>query len=188
MNRRITAAVAAITGLGLTIGVTGTATAAKPKPRKNEIRITGGPFFVPGKRIGDDVRFNPNSTVKSGGTIKVVNNGDPAAGPHTISLLKASALPKTMAQAEPCFEFQGVCAPLVAAHQVNPETQEPAVIEYNAGAAGFDTMGDDKTAGDSLFIAPGQKRASFKVTARKGSKLTYFCAVHPWMQGKITVK
>jgi plastocyanin len=188
MNRRITAAVAAIAGLGLTIGVAGTATAAKPEPRKNEIRIKGGPFFVPGKRIGDDVRFNPNSTVKSGGTIKVVNNGDPAAGPHTISLLKASALPKTMADAEPCFEFQGVCAPLVAAHQVNPETQEPAVIAYNAGADGFDTMGDDKTAGDSLFIAPGQKRASFKVAAKKGAKLTYFCAVHPWMQGKITVK
>ena len=188
MNRRITAAVAAIAGLGLAVGVAGTATAAKPKPRKNEIRISGGPFFVAGKRIGDDVRFNLSSTVRSGGTMKVVNNGDPAAGPHTISLLKASALPKTMAQAEPCFEFQGPCAPLVAAHQLNPETQEPAVLEYDTGAAGFDAMGDDKTAGDSLFIAPGQKRASFKVTAKKGSRLTYFCAVHPWMQGKITVK
>ena len=61
-------------------------------------------------------------------------------------------------------------------------------LALDAGAAGFDTMGDDKTAGDSLFIAPGQKRVSFKVTARKGSKLSYFCAVHPWMQGKITVK
>jgi plastocyanin len=29
---------------------------------------------------------------------------------------------------------------------------------------------------------------TFKVTAKKGSKLTYFCAVHPWMQGTITVK
>ena len=62
----------------------------------------------------------------------------------------------------------------------------PGVIEYNAGAAGFDTMGDANTAGDSLFIAPGQG-GSLKVTASKGSKLTYFCAVHPWMQGKIKV-
>jgi plastocyanin len=185
MKRRTTAAVAAIAALGLLAAGAGPATA---KPRKGEIRISGGPFFVPGKRIGDDVRFNAHTTVKSGGTVKVVNNGSPEAGPHTISLLKRSALPRTQAQAEPCFEFQGVCAPLVAAHQVNPETQEPAVIEYNTGAAGFDTMGDDKTAGDSLFIAPGQKRVSFKVSAKKGSKLSYFCAVHPWMQGKISVK
>ena len=51
-----------------------------------------------------------------------------------------------------------------------------------------DTMGDDKTAGDSAFFAPDQKTFSFKVTAKAGSKLFYFCAVHPWMQGKITVK
>ncbi len=47
-------------------------------------------------------------------------------------------------------------------------------------------MGDAKTAGDSIFIAPGQN-SSIKVTADKGSRLRYFCAVHPWMQGKITV-
>ena len=43
--------------------------------------------------------------------------------------------------------------------------------------------------GDSAFIAPGQKRTlQFKVTADQGSKLFYFCAIHPWMQGKITVR
>jgi plastocyanin len=181
MSRRLIIAAAALAALGV-----GAAPAAAA-PLKNQIRITGGPIYKPGKLIGDNVRFNANSTIKSGRTMRVVNNGDPAAGPHTISLVKKSALPRTIGQAEPCFEFQGVCAPLVAAHQVNPETQEPAVIEYNAGAAGFDTMGDLNTAGDSLFIAPGQKSASFKVTAKKGSRLTYFCAVHPWMQGKITV-
>jgi hypothetical protein len=188
MNRRITVAVAATAALGVAFAGAGPATAAKPKPRKGEIRITGGPLYVPGKMVGDNVRFNLHSTVKSGGTIKVVNNGDPAAGPHTISLLEKSALPRTQAQADPCFEFQGVCAPLVAAHQVDPETQEPAVIDYDTGAEGFDTMGDDKTAGDSLFIAPGQKRVSFKVSAKKGSTLSYFCVVHPWMQGKISVR
>jgi hypothetical protein len=42
-------------------------------------------------------------------------------------------------------------------------------------------------AGDSAFIAPKQKSFSFKVTAKKGSKLYFYCAVHAWMQGKITV-
>jgi plastocyanin len=184
MNRRITVALAAIASIGLF--AVGTVPAAGAAAKKGKIRITGGPIFKPGVMIGDNVRFNRNTTVKSGGTVKIVNKGAVEAGPHTVSLLKKSALPRTMAEAEPCFEFGGVCGPLVAAHQFNPETMEPGVVEYNAGAAGFDTMGDENTAGDSLYMPPGQG-GSIKVTAKKGSKLTYFCAVHPWMQGKITV-
>jgi plastocyanin len=185
MKRRLTVALAATAAFGLcAVATVPTAGAAA---KKGKIRITGGPIFKPGVMIGDNVRFNRTTTVKSGGTVKIVNKGAPEAGPHTVSLLKKTALPRTMAQAEPCFEGQGVCAPLFAAHEV-PEDPEgmPGVIQYNAGAAGFDTMGDKDTAGDSLFIAPGQG-GSIKVTADKGSTLTYFCAVHPWMQGKITV-
>jgi plastocyanin len=29
---------------------------------------------------------------------------------------------------------------------------------------------------------------TFNVTAKKGSTLSYFCAIHPWMQGTIKVK
>ena len=185
MNRRITVAIAAVAAFG--ICAAGTVPAAGAAAKKGKIRITGGPVFKPGVMIGDNIRFNRATTVKSGGTVKIVNKGAPEAGPHTISLLKKSALPRTFAEAEPCFEGGGVCAPLYVAHEV-PEDPEgmPGVIEYNAGAAGFDTMGDANTAGDSLFIAPGQG-GSLKVTASKGSKLTYFCAVHPWMQGKIKV-
>jgi plastocyanin len=185
MYRRITVALAVVAATGLSaVGLAPTAGAAV---KKNKIRITGGPIFKPGVMIGDNIRFNRHSSVRSGGTIKVINKGDPQAGPHTISLLKRSALPRTLAQAEPCFEGQGVCAPLYAAHEVpeNPE-EPPGVLLFNAGAEGFDTMGDAKTAGDSIFIAPGQN-SSIKVTADEGSRLRYFCAVHPWMQGKITV-
>ena len=185
MNRRLTVALAAVAAFGVCAAVSVPAAGAAAK--KGKIRITGGPVFKPGVMVGDNVRFNRHTTVKSGGTVKIVDKGSPMAGPHTISLLKKSALPRTMAQAEPCFEGQGVCAPLYAAHEV-PEDPEgmPGVIEYNAGDAGFDTMGDADTAGDSLFMPPGEG-GSIKVTAKKGSKLTYFCAVHPWMQGKITV-
>ena len=185
MNRRLTVAVAVIAALGMSaVSLVPTAGAAV----KNKIRIKGGPFYKPGVMVGDNIRFNRHTTVKSGRTIKVINRGDPSAGPHTISLLKRSALPRTLAQAEPCFEGQGVCAPLYAAHQVpeNPE-EPPGVLLFNAGAEGFDTMGDARTAGDSLFIAPG-KGGSLRVTADRGSRLRYFCAVHPWMQGKITVR
>ena len=85
----------------------------------------------------------------------------------------------------------------MAAHQVNEEDEEapPGVIKVDNGAAAadqtapleVDSLGDDKQAGDSEFIAPDAKKITFKVTAEKGSKLPYYCAVHPWMQGKITV-
>jgi plastocyanin len=179
MNRRLTVAVAATAVLGMALAP------AAGAAKKNEIRITGGAIFKPGVMFADAVHFNKNTTVKSGGTVKVVNKS-PKAGPHSISLVKKSALPETVAQAEACFEFAGVCGPLAAAHQFDPETMEPAVPLFDAGAEGFDTMGGMKKAGDSIFFAPGQP-VSFKVTADKGSKLTYFCAVHPWMQGKITV-
>ena len=41
--------------------------------------------------------------------------------------------------------------------------------------------------GDSAFIAPGQDEFKFRVTANKGSRLFFYCVVHPWMQGKLTV-
>jgi hypothetical protein len=185
MHRRLLVALAATAALGVsTVGLAPQAGAAV----KNKIRIKGGPFYKPGVMVGDNIRFNRHTTVRSGRTIRVINRGDPEAGPHTISLLKRSALPRTLAQAEACFEGQGVCAPLYAAHEV-PENQEepPGVLLFNAGAEGFDTMGDARTAGDSLFIAPGEG-ASLRVTADRGSRLRYFCAVHPWMQGKITVR
>jgi plastocyanin len=180
MNRRLTVALAA----AATLGVLAPAASAAPK---NQIRITGGTVFKAGKYIKDEVHFNANTTVASGGTVKVVNKGSAAAGPHTVTLLKRSAMPKTLKQAELCFQFKGACAPLMEAHQIDPETMEPKVPVYNAGAEGFDTLGDEKAAGDSVFFAPGQG-TSFKVTAKKGSVLPFFCAVHPWMQGKITVR
>jgi plastocyanin len=184
MNRRFTVALAATAALGL--GAAGTVPTAGAAV-KGKIRITGGTIYKPGVMIADNVHFNRNTTVKSGGTVKIVNKAGPAPGPHTVSLVKRSALPLTLKQAEACFEAKGVCAPLFVAHEV-PEDPEgmPGVLLFNAGAEGFDTMGDFETAGDSVFIAPGQG-GSIKVTADKGSKLRYFCAVHPWMQGKITV-
>lgn len=187
MNRRFTVAAVATAALGM--GGAGLVPEAGAAAKKNEIRIKGGPVFKPGVSIGDNIRFNRHTSVKSGGTVRIVDKGSAQAGPHTVSLVKRSALPLTLAQAEQCFAFKGACGPLVAAHQVNPENPEepPGVLEYNAGAAGFDTMGDATTAGDSVFLAPKQG-GSIKVTARKGSTLTFFCAVHPWMQGKISVR
>jgi plastocyanin len=185
MNRRITVAVAATTALGLAAGGVATAGAAA----KNEIAIVGGVSVKPGKFVQDNQRFAPlNAEVKSGATVTLRNRAK-TQDPHTISFIKKRFLPKQ-------FETDAM-GPLMQAHQVDPNNEEapPGALVVDNGtplAEGatlqVDTMGDDKKAGDSAFIAPGQKTFKFKVTAKKGSKLFYFCAVHPWMQGKITVK
>jgi plastocyanin len=181
MNRRITVATAAIAALGLALAPAASAA-------KNEIRIVGGTKFKAGKWVKDDVRFKPRTkSVKSGATVKVVNKGtDPA--PHTISFIERKFLPRS-------FEFAAI-EPLAAAHAFNDETEEVGFLQVNDGAgvpndqAGVlevDSLGNDKFAGDSQFIAPRQG-TSFKVTADKGSRLNYYCAFHPWMQGKLKVR
>jgi plastocyanin len=182
MTRRIpVAAIAAVAALGVA------AAPAAAAVKKNEIRIVGGTKFKAGKYVKDDVRFKPMAvTVKSGATVNVVNKGtDPV--PHTISFVEKAFLPKS-------FEFAAI-GPLMAAHQVNEETQEPGIFQVNdgvgvpndqAGLLEVDSLGNDTNAGDSQFIAPEQG-TSFKVTAKKGSVLPYYCAVHPWMQGKVKV-
>jgi plastocyanin len=185
MNRRLKLAVAATAALGVAAGGVATAGAAQ---KKNEIRIVGGVVVKPGKFVKDDQRFAPrNATVKSGATVTLRNRAK-TEDPHTISFLEKRYLPKQFET--PVFEK------LMEAHQVDPNNEEapPGAIVVDNGVAvpdggtlQVDTMFTPTTAGDSAFIAPGQKTFSFKVTAKKGSQLFYFCAIHPWMQGKITV-
>jgi plastocyanin len=187
MNRRLKVAVAATATLGIAAGGVATAGAAQ---KKNEIRVVGGTVFKAGRYVKDNVRFTPaNLSVKSGATVTLVNKGtDPA--PHTISFVEKRFLPRS-------FEAAAL-GPLMEAHQVDPNNEEapPAVLKVDNGAPAadqsapleVDSLGTDKKAGDSEFFGPETKKLTFKVTARKGSKLFYFCAVHPWMQGKITVK
>jgi plastocyanin len=157
--------------------------------QKNTITIKGGTVFKAGRFVKDAVHFTPrNLNVRSGATVKVLNKGEDPA-PHTISFVKKAFLPKS-------FDF-AAAGPLLVAHQVDESNEEapPGVlkVDNNAPAAdqnaplNVDSLGDDKQAGDSEFIPP-KTNITFKVTAKKGSVLPYYCAVHPWMQGKITVR
>jgi plastocyanin len=157
--------------------------------QKNTITIKGGAVFKPGRFVKDAVHFTPrNLNVRSGATVKVLNKGEDPA-PHTISFVKKAFLPKS-------FDF-AAAGPLLVAHQVDESNEEapPGVlkVDNNAPAAdqnaplNVDSLGDDKQAGDSEFMPP-ETNIRFKVTAKKGSVLPYYCAVHPWMQGKITVR
>jgi plastocyanin len=186
MHRRLMVALAAIATLGLTAAA-GPASAAKTK-RTNEIRIVGGTVFKPGKYLKLNVRFTPATIAVKPGRIVTVVNRSKEPEPHTVTFTTKKYLPKSFASA--------LDEKLMEAHQVDPNNPEapPGVFVVDNGAplaAGAmleaDTPFTPDVAGDSAFIAPDQKRFRFKVTARKGSRL-YFCAVHPWMQGKIAVR
>ena len=185
MSRRFTVAVAATAAIGLAAG--GVASAAQ---KKNEIRIVGGTVFKAGKFVKDDVRFAPRNISRQVGRDRDAQEPREDPAPHTITFVEKRFMPKS-------FEVAVERASCSAAHQVDPTNEEapPGVLVVDNGAAvpqggtlNADTGFTPDKAGDSAFIAPDQKTFSFKVTAKKGSKLFYFCAIHPWMQGKITVK
>jgi plastocyanin len=184
MKRRLVVAAAATAAVGLAAaGVASTAGAAIPK---NEIRVVGGEKFKAGKYLKIDLRFKPtNVTVKKGATVHVDNRTKNE--PHTISFVEKQFLPTSFNVA--------VEEQLLTAHQVdvnNPDAP-PGVLVVDNGqpvAPGdlleADTGFTPDVAGDSAFFGPGED-IDFKVTADKGSRLYYFCAIHPWMQGKIKV-
>jgi plastocyanin len=185
MNRRLTVAAAATVALG--IAATGVATTAGAAVPKNEIRIVGGEQFKPGKFVKVDMRFKPfNRTVKSGSIVTLRNKGQ-IPEPHTITFVQKRYLPKSFDVA--------VEQKVLEAHQADPTSEgPPGVLVVDNGEAvppggmlEVDTGFTPTTAGDSAFIGPDQKTFQFKVTADKGSTLYYYCAIHPWMQGKIKV-
>jgi plastocyanin len=190
MNRRVTVAIAATAAVGLPALVL--APAASAAKKKNTIQIVGGISIEINKGIKDNQRFiSPLGKVKSGATVKVVNRKTP--DPHTISFAAKQFLPGDSFE-----EFETAVFPLLGQAHGVPEDDpngEPSIFVVDngvevpeGGTLEADTVFTDTVMGDSAFIAPGQKSFSFKVTADAGSTLNFFCAVHPWMQGKIRVK
>jgi plastocyanin len=177
-SRRVLAAV----GLGAVLATGGSALAAGGGPAKAKIVIKGGESFKPNAYIKDTLHYAAGTVaVRSGGTVTLTNTtGDP----HTLSIVNRSQQPRTIGQVEHC----GVCKTIAEAHGVNPNgppsSGPPPHLLVNVGKAGFDQPGD------SLFIAPKGPggKVTFKVTAKPGTTLSFMCAIHPWMQGRILVK
>lgn len=145
----------------------------------NTITVKGGAVMRPGKAIIDNMRFTPlKKSVKSGSTVTINNK---TGQPHTLSLVQKSVLPRNAKEMEAFFESKTM-GDFMAAHEVNPEDEEapPGKPLVDVGETGFDQ------AGDSVFFAG--KTQKIDVTAKAGSKLSYICLIHPWMQGTLNVK
>jgi plastocyanin len=174
MSRRIAliAALAALVAAALATVAIGASA-----PKTATLTASSGTKVAINKYIQDTSHWAPGTvTIASGGTLTLKEKG---GADHSFSIVKASDLPKTAKAVEAC----KVCQKLATAHGVDPNDQSkpPTNPVVNVGATGVDQPGD------SVLMAP-KKTEKVKITAKAGTTLRFMCAVHPWMQGKITVK
>lgn len=186
MNRKLAAGVA---GLCLAVGVAGVASAANTAAVSNKATIKAVQTLkmVPNRYIQDGLRWDKDVyKIKSGGTLTVVNNA-PNEGPHTLTVVKKTDLPKTAAQAFNC----KICNKLAAAHGADPNSDAPPKFQYLENGVGQATPPKLDRPGDSGVTSVTQpkkgEKISFKVTAKKGSELYLLCIIHPWMQAELQV-
>jgi plastocyanin len=166
--RRLIVPVAAVLTLGLAANV---ALAAPDRI----VRTTGDERVVPNTMVQATLRFTPGPISVNSGDEVTWTHDDATTAPHTVTLVAAFPEP-TLEAIFGCGAPGQPCANALAAHFAggfNP------VVE--AGDPGLDAAWDSLFFGDDTSI-------SAAVTAPSGSTLLYLCAIHPWMQGEITVR
>lgn len=130
-------------------------------------------------------------TITEGDELEIVNDTNPRQiGPHTFALVTKGSQPKTPRARKNCFTPKHICLAIAKWHGFN-KREEVTINPAKAGPEGWSTMGSVKKKGDSWFTGL-KKGASFsqQVTSNETTEpqtLYFMCAVHPWMQGKVTV-
>jgi len=139
-----------------------------------------------------DLAFSGPDTIEAGKNLKIKNLTKPKkVGPHTFTLVEKKLVPKTNKEIKNCFSPGQICMAVAFAHEFDPETEQIGKQNVEAGKDGWDTpfdSVDEDATGDSWYTETQDEQTKRKVKAKAGTKLTYFCAVHPWMTGTIKVK
>lgn len=179
---RLLAATATLAALTV-VGVGGSATAADDGQKAHATVIKM-------KQDGRDLFFEGPTTVAAGTVLKIKNTTNPQkVGPHTFSLVREKDIPTDEKDIKNCEKkLAAICGAIVKWHDVNLQTGEIGVNPVEAGKDGWDIEGSLKHKGDSW--ASEKEGQTFKqtVSAESGTTLHYFCAVHAFMQGEITVE
>ena len=141
-------------------------------------------MFAKAKKMG----FEGPKSVKAGSQLRIVNDTDPEqVGPHTFTLVKKAELPTSKQQIKDCEKVKSeLCEDVVKAHKADPKTGQVGKPDVDVGKKGWDKSFGKK--GDTWFTEQQGESTKRKVSAKPGTTLYYFCAVHPFMQGKIKVK
>jgi hypothetical protein len=178
--------IAGATTLALAVGGTGAAVAAGgAAPKTTTIKAVSQVKVKVNRYIQDGLRWNRDVyTVRSGGTLRIVNNA-PDSGPHTFTVVKPKDLPKTTKQIMNC----KICGKLGRAHGADPTSDAPPKFAFLENGVGSETPPNVDRPGDSALLEMNKGGVTkLKVTAKKGTTLSFICLIHPWMQAKVLVK
>jgi len=174
------------------------------------VNIVGQDSFQANAYVLSTLRFDKGViTVHQGQRVQFDNK---TMDPHTMTLVDAKDLPRTINQVNNCnvcnnvnslyFTSPSPNAPPAGVQidngkitdDTNPDAdlRDPAVpvtTKLNALVEDFDTPATATTVGDSTLIgvAPKPNQRTIVVTAAPGTHLHYFCTFHPWMQATIVV-
>jgi hypothetical protein len=177
--------------LTVAVGVAGVAAAGAVAGRSTHSSVTtikavtSMPKVSINRYIQDELRWDKDSyTVKSGGTIHIVNDAADE-GPHTFTVVLAKDEPKTALQVVNC----KICEALGKAHGADPNSNAPPKFPFLENGVGQKTPPKVDRAGDSGVTGQGKKGESIdlKVTAPPGTTLKFICLIHPWMQAVLKV-
>ena len=176
---RVLGALAALTALT----VVGATSASASAPQKS------GATVIKMERDGKDLFFSGPETVAAGTDLKIKNKTNPRqVGPHTFSFVKEKDIPTSHSQIKSCEKkLKLICGAIVKWHDVNVETGEIGENPVDVGKQGWDHQGSLKQKGDSWVAERKGESFTREVTAKPGKVLHFVCAVHPFMQGEITV-
>jgi plastocyanin len=150
------------------------------------VRTLGrGIIFKPNQLIAAVFRFTPErTTVTTGQRIRFVDADQDNNEPHTVTIVDQADLLTSFAEGDACFAETAPCGQALAAHDPDGDQQPPFNLVVNKGRPGLDRPGDSLLFGGGL----DNQSISARVTAAPGTTLYYLCALHPWMQGRITVR
>jgi hypothetical protein len=172
------ARIAAVVAVALASSVAFTGTSGA---QDKTIRTMGTEDVHINSKIFSNLRFSPgNTTLNSGDQLTLSYADKLPEEPHTLTIVDASELPSDFEDVLECGAPGTLCDEVftTVGPQITDETQSQFINV--AGGPGLDGRLD------TLWLPPGTS-ITVPVTAPSGTTLSYFCAIHAWMQGSITV-
>jgi plastocyanin len=141
------------------------------------VKTPGGVSFVVNQYIKDAVHFSPGHLTVASGSQVTFKHTTKEEEPHTVTIGAAADLPKKAADLDRCKPCE-----VASGHLKNPKDENSPIIHtiLNKGPVGLDEPGD------SIALKP-KKSVTVAISAPPGTTLHFMCAIHPWMQGSITV-
>lgn len=175
-SRRLTR-IAAVVGIALGAVFAFTASSAA---QDKTIRTAGTEDVHINSKIFSNLRFSPGHTTLKSGDQLTLSHDDATQEPHTLTIVNADERPTDVEGVFACGGPGTLCDEVfnTVGPQITDETQ--AQFVNNGGDSGLDARLD------TLWLPAGTS-ITVPVTAAPGTTLAYFCAIHAWMQGTITV-